>query len=158
MDTLGTKILLVLMVSGIKSGKLYHVTIIIIIIDISNEVAQENEFRVVSSCGCELVVECTIIGGAVTIWQGTVFDSCQNDKITLRHSQFTTSGIFLNASCGTMQPIVVRSVSVAGGSFTSQLLVPVYDNAIINGTIIECANQSGYIVGSHKIDTSSSHT
>ena len=158
MDTLGTIILLlVLMVSGIKSGKLYYVgvnVIIIIITDISNEVAQENEFGVVSSCGCELVVQCTVTGGVATIWQGTVLDGCQNDEITLRHTQFNTGTVF-NQSCGTMPPIVGRSISAADGSFISQLIVTLCNNTIINGTIIECANQSEYIIGSHKIDTSS---
>ena len=157
MDTLGTIILLlVLMVSGIKSGKLYYVgvnIIIIIITDISNEVAQENEFGVVSSCGCELVVECTITGGVATVWQGTIFDSCPNGKITLRHSQFTT-GTSLSRSCGTMLLIVGRSISAADRSFTSQLIITLCNNTI-NDTVIECANQNGCIIGSHKIDTSS---
>ena len=130
------------------------VLIIIIITDISNEVAQENEFGVVSSCGCELVVECTVTDGVATVWQGTVFSGCQNDQITLRHSQFNT-GIVLNQSCGTMPPIVGHSISAADRSFTSQLIVTRCNNSI-NGTIIECANQNGYnIIGSHKIDTSS---
>ena len=100
--------------------------------------------------GCELVVECTVTDGGATVWQGTVFDSCPNYKITLRHSQFIT-GTVLNQSCGTMQPIVGRSVSVAGGSFTSQLLVNISEDLF--GRTIECANNSGYIVGSKQIGT-----
>ena len=116
-------------------------------------IAQENEFRVVSSCvcpGCELVVECAVTDGGVTIWQGTIFDGCQNENIILRHSQFNTSGIVMHVSCGTKGPVVGRSVSVAGGSFTSQLLVNFTDNLI--GKTIECANESGQIVGSKQID------
>ena len=99
-------------------------------------------------------MECTITGGGATVWQGTIFNGCQNDKITLRHSQFS-SGIEVHESCGTMQPIVGRSITVADGSFTSQLIVILCDSTIINGTIIECANNSGYIFDSYKIDTSS---
>ena len=99
-------------------------------------------------------MECTVTGGVATIWQGTILDGCQNDEITLRHTQFNTGTVF-NQSCGTMPPIVGRSISAADGSFTSQLIVTLCNNSII-GTIIECANQSGYnIIGSHKIDTSS---
>ena len=99
--------------------------------------------------GCELVVECTIIGGGATVWQGTIFDVCQNEKITLRHSQFT-SGIVIHESCGTRQPIVGRSVSVANGSFISQLLIT-FSEDLVNKTI-ECASDSGQIVGSKQID------
>ena len=102
--------------------------------------------------GCELVVECTITGGGGTVWQGTIFDSCPNDKITLRHSLFNT-GIVLNESCGTMQPIVGRSVSIADGSYTSQLLVNISEDLF--GRTIECANNSGYIVGRKQIGTPS---
>ena len=109
---------------------------------------QENELRIVGSSGCELVVECTITGGAATVWQGTVFDDCQNDKITLRHSQFT-SGIEIQELCGARGPIVGRSVSVADGSFTSQLLVNISEGLF--GRTIECANKSGQIIGSKQI-------
>ena len=92
-------------------------------------------------------MECTITGGAATIWQGTIFDDCQYDKITLRHSQFT-SGIVIQESCGARGPVVVRSVSVANGSFTSQLLVNISEDLF--GTI-ECANESGQTIGSKQI-------
>ena len=114
---------------------------------------QENELRVVSSSGCELVVECTVTGGLATVWQGTVFDDCQNDKITLRHSQFT-SGIEIQEFCGARQwPVVGRSVSIADGSFTSQLLVNISEGLF--GRTIECANKSGQIIGSKQIGTPS---
>jgi hypothetical protein len=118
-------------------------------------IAQENELIVISSCscpGCELVVECTLTGGGATVWQGTIFDGCQNEKITLRHSQFM-SGTVVHESCGTMQPIVGRSVSVVHGSFTSQLLVNISENS--TGKTIECANNSGQIIGSKQIDSPS---
>ena len=112
--------------------------------------AHENEFRISSSSGCELVVECAVTDGGVTIWQGTIFDGCQNEYIILRHSQFNTSGIVMHVSCGTKGSVVGRSVSVAGGSFTSQLLVNITDNMI--GKTIECANESGQIIGSEHIN------
>ena len=116
--------------------------------------AQENEFRDVSSCVCpgrELVLECTLTGGGASVWQGTIFDGCQNEKITLRHSQFTSGSPLLSESCGTRGLIVGRGVSVANESFTSQLTVAFSEN-LINKTI-ECANESGQTIGSKKIDT-----
>ena len=114
---------------------------------------QENELRVISSClcpGCELVVECTVTGdGAATIWQGTIFDGCLNEIVTLRHSGFI-SGIMFQESCGAREPVVVRSVSVANGSFTSQLLVNISEDLL--GRTIKCANDSGQIMGSKQID------
>ena len=100
--------------------------------------------------GCELVVECAVTSGGATYWQGTIFDGCQNERITLRHSQFNL-GIVIQESCVTGQLIISRSVSVAGASFTSQLLVNISEN--LSGKTIECANSSGQIVGSKQIDT-----
>ena len=97
-------------------------------------------------------MECTITGGGATVWQGTIFDGCQNKKITLRHSQFT-SGRVISESCGTREPIVGCSVSAAGGSFTSQLTVTFSED--LCGKTVECANESGQIVGSKQIDISS---
>ena len=98
-------------------------------------------------------MECTVTGdGAATIWQGTIFDGCLNEIITLRHSGFI-SGIEIQESCEARGPVVVRSVSVAGGSFTSQLLVNISEDLL--GRTIECANESGQIIGSKQIDTSS---
>ena len=118
-------------------------------------IAQENEFRVVSSCvcpGCELVVECAVTSGGATYWQGTIFDGCRNEKLTLRHSQFI-SGIVIQESCGTRGPVVGRSISVTGGSYISQFLVNISED--LNGKTIDCANGSGQIVGSKQIDTPS---
>jgi hypothetical protein len=96
-------------------------------------------------------VECTITGGgAVTIWKGTIFDGCLYEKITLRHSQFI-SGIEIQESCRARGPVVARSASVAGGSFTSQLLVNITEDLF--GRTIECGNESGQIIGSKQIDS-----
>ena len=93
-------------------------------------------------------MECTITGGAATVWQGTIFNDCQNDKITLHHSEFT-SGIVIQELCGTRVPIVGRSGLVAGDSYTSQLLVNISEDLL--GRTIECANRSGQIIGSKQI-------
>ena len=95
-------------------------------------------------------MECTITGGAATVWQGTIFDSCQNEKINLRHSLFNTSGIEIQEPCTMRQPVIGRSVSAADGSFTSQLIVNISENSI--GKAIECANNSGQIFGSKQIN------
>ena len=95
-------------------------------------------------------MECTVTGdGAATFWQGTIFDGCLNEMIALRHSGFI-SGIVRQESCGARGPVVVGSVSVAGGSFTSQLLVNISEDLL--GRTIKCANQSGQIIGSKQID------
>ena len=95
-------------------------------------------------------MECTITGGGATVWQGTIFDGCQNEKITLRHSGFT-SGTVIQESCGMRGPVVGCSVSVAGGSYISQLLINITEE--LNNKTIECANENGQIVGSKQIDT-----
>ena len=95
-------------------------------------------------------MECTVTGGGATVWQGTIFDGCQNEKIILRHSQFNTLGSVIRASCGMSQPIVGRTVSVANVSFTSQLFVDISEEIV--GKTIECANESGQIVGSKQIN------
>ena len=64
-----------------------------------------------------------------------------------------TSGIVIHESCGTRQSVVGLSVSVADGSFTSQLLVNASEE--LSGKIIESANESGEIIGSKEINTSS---
>ena len=154
MDPSGTIVILLvtaLMTSGIKSGKLHYIHVYWYLY--CQNAAQEDEFRVASSCvcpGCELVVECTITDGGATVWQGTIFDGCQNERITLRHYAFT-SGIVIQESCGTRGSVVGRSVSVAGGSYTSQLLVNITEE--LNGKTIECANESGHIFGSKQIYT-----
>ena len=95
-------------------------------------------------------MECTVTGGgAATVWQGTIFDGCLNEKITLRHSGFI-SGLEMQESCGARGPVVVRSISIANGSFTSQLLVNISEDLL--GRTIECVNQSGQIIGSKQID------
>ena len=94
-------------------------------------------------------MECTVTGGAGTVWQGTIFDGCLNEIVTLRHSGFI-SGIEIQESCGAREPVVVRSVSVANGSFTSQLLVNISEDLL--GRTIKCANQSGQIIGSKQIN------
>ena len=97
-------------------------------------------------------MECTVTGGGATVWQGTIFDGCQNNKITLRHSGFT-SGTIIQESCGARGLVVGRSVSVADGSFTSQLLVNISEDLF--GRTIECANKSGQIIGSKQINAPS---
>jgi hypothetical protein len=98
-------------------------------------------------------VECTITGdGAVTIWQGTIFNGCLNGKITLRHSGFI-SGIEIQNPCEARGPVVARSAFVSDGSFTSQLLVNISEDLL--GRTIECANESGQIVGSKQINLTS---
>ena len=54
----------------------------------------------------------------------------------------------MQESCGAREPVVVRSISIVNGSFTSQLLVNISEDLF--GTI-ECANDSAQIIGSKQI-------
>ena len=93
-------------------------------------------------------MECTTTGAGATVWQGSVFDGCLNKKITLRHSEFT-SGREIIENCGGNQSIIGRTNSTENGSFISYLSV-IISEELIDKTI-ECANQSGHIVGRKEI-------
>ena len=95
-------------------------------------------------------MECTITGAGATVWQGTLFDGCLNKKITLRHSEFT-SGREIIETCGGNQSIIGRANSTENGSFISYISVIISDELI--GKTIECANESGHIVGRKEIDS-----
>ena len=103
-----------------------------------------NELRQVNSCvcpGCELVFECTVEDGSATVWQGTVFNGCQNNKTILRRS----STLMINQTCGTRRPISAYITSVTNESVTSRLTVWLIQE--INGSKVQCANENGHIFG-----------
>ena len=97
--------------------------------------------------GYEAVFQCIVTGGIATIWRGTAFDQCPNDRITLRHGEFNQPGYSQN--CGGSGLIIGRAVSVMNGSYTSQLVVNVSQGII--GANVECASDSGSHVGTKQI-------
>ena len=113
--------------------------------------SEENELRMITSCTCpghEVVFECAVAGGGATIWQGTALEECNNGRIILRHSQFG-SGHNISHTCGASGSVVGRATSVVSDSYTSQLTINVSQH--LNGSIIECASDSGRQVGSRQI-------
>ena len=92
-------------------------------------------FQAVSCPGDVLTTECAIMGGGLTVWQGTAFQCVStSNKIILRHSGF---GVSHNpaGSCndGT---IVAWALGVVNDSYTSQLNVTV--SLELNNTTVEC--------------------
>ena len=105
----------------------------------------------ITSCTCpgyKAVYECAVAGGGATIWQGTALEECAGGRIVLRHSQFE-SGHNIKRTCGTSSPVVGRTVSVVNDSYTSQLTINISQH--LNGSIIECASDSGRQVGRSQI-------
>ena len=110
---------------------------------------QGNGLRQVTSCvcsGCELVFECTVEDGSATVWQGSVFNGCQNNKTILRR----TSTLMINQTCGTRRPISAYITSVTNESVTSRLTVWLIQE--INDSKVQCANESGHIFGETYIE------
>ena len=69
-----------------------------------------------------LTYECTTVGPGTTHWRGTAFScSGQGNEISLRHSQFGTSG-GTSGECNSGN-ITGRSLGVEGSCYMSQLFV-----------------------------------
>ena len=90
------------------------------------------------SCPREvLTIECAIMGGGATVWQGTALqcDNINRDIIDLRHSQFRGSekpeGTCNNGA------IIARAIGVVNDSYISVLNVTV--SSELNNTTVECA-------------------
>ena len=82
-----------------------------------------------------LTIECSIIGGGVTVWQGTVFNTCDNqESFSLRHSQFQSN---FEKYC-TNIALFARVIGVVNNSYVSELNVTV--NLEMNNTTIECVH------------------
>ena len=94
-------------------------------------------FQAFSCLGDILTIECAIMGGGATVWQGTAFQCDNNlDIIDLRHSQFRGSqkpeGTCNNGA------IVARAIGVVNDSYVSVLNVTV--SSELNNTTVECAH------------------
>ena len=111
---------------------------------------------VLSDCVCpghELRFQCTVMGGAATIWRGSAIKDCEFSRIVLRHSQFG-SGI----SGGCNDRIIARSINTTSDSdgikFTSQLIIQPDVNDTLEGRTVECVYSSGaqsITIGNHTI-------
>ena len=99
--------------------------------------ASANSTHQAISCpGDVLTTECAIMGGGITVWQGTAFQCYRNnhESISLRHSQFRESEEPAG-SCNN-GAIVARALGIVSNSYVSQLNVTV--SLELNNTIVEC--------------------
>ena len=82
--------------------------------------------------------ECTVVGGNLTVWEGTVIpESCE---ITLRHSRFTdNSGHSRKCNNGA---VVGQSIDVVGNCYRSQLTILSVTSAF-NGSTVSCSVDDG---------------
>ena len=86
--------------------------------------------------GYTSIYECTVFGGAATVWKGTVFDCpSTNNEVILFH------GINFTSQTCNNKVITGRVIMVENGAYTSQLTVRV--STEMNGSIIECAHDTG---------------
>ena len=122
--------------------------------------------KTISSCPWNINVtfECTVHGGEGdnTVWQGTAFNDCDNDEITLLHNRFGGEGTAGVCNNGT---ITGRSLNVTMGNdsnhsiYSSQLVVIVRSGMI--GKCIMCLHDDinyykNYIVGSAHLNINTS--
>ena len=100
--------------------------------------------------GTTIVLECSILGGGATVWQGNLFNQCQNhDDIVLRHSQFNSTGAMINITCDNNLSVSGYAVDVNENMYTSRLIIDFSKD--LSGKTVECANQSKSIIGNYVI-------
>ena len=90
------------------------------------------QLLVLNKCVCpghELRLECTAIGGGVTVWRGSAFDCDEHaNEIQLRHSQFQNRTAMKVNVCNNKTIINFRRVNL---NFTSQLIVQLDINSTL---------------------------
>ena len=102
--------------------------------------------RSLNDCFCpgqEVSFECTVIGGGLTVWDGSAF-MCQGEEITLLHQEFGTNAAIGECNNGETM-ISARGIRVVDTRYTSQLDVTLTP-AVVGRTIICSSNDE--IVGS----------
>ena len=95
------------------------------------------DFHAVTDCVCleEMeTYECTVCGGAVTVWGGSGFQ-CSTGEILVDHRDFFSTGECNNGR------IVARGISMDNGCYTSQLNL-VFDVGLQGSTVI-CSVDNG---------------
>ena len=86
-----------------------------------------------------MTYQCTVFGGAATVWRGTAFDcSFINNEIVIFHDINYTSQNPLTCNNGAIIGQVVRAEN---DSYTSQITVQISDE--LNGTTVVCAHDNG---------------
>ena len=114
---------------------------------------------VLNECTCpghELRLECTVVGGGVTLWRGSAFDcTSKQNSIALRHSQFENRTVMEMCNDGAVIGHSIGKTSVGlDFEFTSQLIIRLDVDATLDGRTVECAydnNTDDILIGSHII-------
>ena len=89
--------------------------------------------------------ECTVDGGAITVWRGSAFNYCSAVSIALLHSLFTQpDGV--SGECG---DLTAMSVRVSGTEYTSRLTLTATDE--LNGKKVNCTPNGVDLIGSDTI-------
>ena len=115
--------------------------------------SSNSSFRLITTCNClsqNITYECTVVGGAFTVWSGSAF-TCQGGEITLKHVSFTGSIGGCNGGA-----ITAQGVGVHDSSYTSRLNVTL--SAGLIGTTVICSVDTTtevIPVGNHTIRVSS---
>lgn len=100
----------------------------------STGIAARNELLATADCVCpgeNATYECTVHGGVLTVWSGSVFDD--GCSILLNHSQFESGDEDGVCNNGT---VVARGIRKENNYYTSQLTIFVSSN--LTGRTIEC--------------------
>lgn len=91
-------------------------------------------FSRTTTCNCiaqNVTYECTVIGGAFTVWSGSAF-TCASGEITLTHNSFVGSLGECNRGA-----IIAHGVAVDSDHYTS--LLNVHLSAGLVGTTVLCS-------------------
>lgn len=107
-----------------------------------------------STClGDVLIFECSVTGGASTVWRGTVFNcSSSNNEIALLHSRFFND----SRSCNGVNIVIGQGLYVEHDQYISQLNVTINNYSALIGRNITCARDDGvvtYVVGYHNLSS-----
>ena len=98
---------------------------------------------VLSNYGCELRLQCTVVGGVGTVWKGSALRDCQNNynnNIVLLHSRFKNGTPEVQCDNGR---IIGRGVKQSGNNFISKLIINLDVISTLSGNTIECTLDSG---------------
>ena len=97
-----------------------------------------------SDCVCpghELRLQCTVVGGLITVWKGSALSDCQYNEIVLQHSRFRDRSPVGECNNGR---IVGRGVRRSGNNFTSELIISnLCVNSTLSGNTILCVLYDG---------------
>ena len=104
--------------------------------------AASNGLTTITECLCpgyNVIYQCTVTGGAFTVWGGTAFQ-CAGDAITLRNSDFGSLSSPAVGVCNNGQ-IIGRGILQENNCYTSQLNVTFNEDLV--GRTVTCGVDDG---------------